>query len=380
VYLILVPFYLLGKTPAAGRQHPEGGVPQLADYFMVALMGLVLGTVPARLARPAVHVVGAFACFVCYAALVNFAWAASLEDLSLLKSSLFYAYDCALFMTCLVLYAAFKDRFLKATVYAVGASVVLQALISPLATRPTSDRQAVFFNDENQLGYYCVLAATILVLGARRFAIGLRYQLPWYVAVAYLAVISQCRAALAGLAVLAVVAVLGRPVRLVLALAALAAIYVIVITPPPPLAKSEERLISLGEYDTPATRGYDRILNYPEHLLFGAGEGAYERFRSELYASEIHSGPGTLLFCYGLVGVGLFACGLGLIVKGDPAAALWLLPAFVHGVAHQGLRFTFFWTMLGFVCCVALATPRPARARGAHWLRETRSCVQSWLR
>src|SRR5262249_43630770 len=132
-YPLLVPFYLLGKTPVPGQQKVEGGVPQASDYYLVGLMALVLAGLPLRLSRHALLVARAFSCFVCYTALVNMVWSTALEDLSLLKSTLYYAYDGMLFLTCLMLYSAFKDGFLKVTVYSVGASVMLQAFLSPLA-------------------------------------------------------------------------------------------------------------------------------------------------------------------------------------------------------------------------------------------------------
>jgi len=49
-------------------------------------------------------------------------------------------------------------------------------------------------------------------------------------------------------------------------------------------------------------RGYDRLFNYPENIVWGAGEGYYERFDEEI---EFHSWPGTVLFCYGLIGTAL---------------------------------------------------------------------------
>src|SRR5882724_8539891 len=99
VYPLLVPFYLMGKTPIPGTERVEGGVPQLADYYLAGIVGLVFLTLPFRVSRSAVGVVGALIAFVGYTALINLAWATSLEDLSLLKSTLYYVYDGLLFVT-----------------------------------------------------------------------------------------------------------------------------------------------------------------------------------------------------------------------------------------------------------------------------------------
>jgi hypothetical protein len=355
IYPVLVPFYLMGKTPIPGTEKVESGVPQIADYYLVGLMALVFGTLPFRLHRWAVAVALALGGFVVYTGLVNFAWAAHLEDMSLLKSTVFYTYDVMLLLTCLVLHAHFKDAFLWATVRGVGASVVLQALLSPLAPQGNYTRQAVFFNDENQLGYFCVLAASIFAAATRRLSIPLGYRLVVYAAVAYLALLSQSRAALLGLGALMVLAQLDRPVRLMFSLGAALAVAALIAVAPPTWTKAEERLVVAGGYDTAATRGYDRIVNYPEMILFGAGEGAYGRFRSELYGSELHSSYGTLLFCYGIPGTLCFVLALVAIFRRDWTAAIFLVPAFIHGSGHHGLRFAFFWVMLAFLCCKAMA-------------------------
>jgi hypothetical protein len=354
LYPVLVPFYLLGRDTLWTPHKLPGGLPQPADFYVVAVMALALFALPFRVPGPVAAALRGLAAFVGYAALVNFLWASILEDASLVRSALFYAYDVLLFLTVLLLASRFGERFLRLTVRSVAASVFLQAALSPFVMTSLSDRQQLFFHSENQLGYYAVLAATIFAAGARRFHVPVAVRLAFYAAVGYLTLISQCRAAVTGLVALALVAALGRsPWRFLAAVAALAVLYAAVTFAPEFLGKSRERLVTSGEYDTLAARGYDRIGNYPEYLFFGAGEGAYGRFQSDLYDSEIHSSFGTLLFCYGIVGAGLFACALLPLARKDPKTALYLVPAFVHGFAHQGLRFAFFWVMLAFLYCLA---------------------------
>ncbi len=361
LYPVLLPFYFMGRTMNPGTHKFESGVPQVADYFFAAFMVLALFRLPFRLPRATLPVVTALAGFVGYVGVVNFAWAGYLEDASLLKNTLFYVYDCLLLLTCLLLYREYQDEFLKVTVYAVAASVLLQAVLSPLAIDRSQSRQALFFNDENQLGYYCVLAATIFALGSRRVAIPAAFRALFYLAVGYLALLSQCRGGLLALGVLTVVALLGKPFRLLLAGGGLAAAAVVLTMQPSVIGKAEERLVTAGEYDSAETRGYDRIANYPEHLVLGAGEGAYQRFRSALFASEIHSSYGTLLFCYGIIGTLLFSAALFWLIRADVRSALFLIPAFAYGTAHQGIRAAFFWAMLAVLTCIALCPSHPER-------------------
>jgi hypothetical protein len=354
VYPLLVPFHLWGKTPAGGTAHVVGGLPQLADIYLTGIMVLTFLALPARFGRPVVYVVYTLVLFVAYTAIVNLGWATALDDTRLLKYSAFYAYDVCLFLTCVILYQNFKERFLYVTTVAVGTSVVLQVVLSPFAPSSLYSRTALFFSSENHLGYFCVLSGTIFVVGAQRFSIRLSYRLIVYAVLAYLVFISQSRGALMGLGALALVASVQFPLRLVFMLLAGAALYLVISTTPGLVSNNEERLVAEGKYDTFATRGYDRIANHPEYIVLGAGEGAYERFRSAIFAFEIHSSFGTILFCYGIPGTLLFGLALFFICKPDPRIGLYMVPAFIYGTSHQGLRFASFWVMLAFLCCAAL--------------------------
>ena len=68
------------------------------------------------------------------------------------------------------------------------------------------------------------------------------------------------------------------------------------------------RIANVGEQqdDSFTSRGYDRIWQFPEYLLLGAGEGAYSRFRN-WDDNEFHSTFGTIVFSYGFVGSAFFA-------------------------------------------------------------------------
>jgi hypothetical protein len=363
LYPVLVPFYLMGRTLVPGTQRFASGVPQIADYYLVCLMVLTFSTLPVRLAPSMRPIVAALAAFVGYSALVNGTWSAVLEDMSLMKSTLFYAYDFLLFVTCVVLYDAYRERFLKAALYGVMASVALQVMLSPIALQSTTDRQALFFNDENQLGYFCLLIATVFAMVTRRCAVSAWLQVAFFAGVAYLAILSQSRGALAALVVLGFVAVFDRPMHLIAMAGAILAVYLTLMAEPSLTGRSERRLVVAGQYDSAEGRGYDRIFNHPEHTVLGAGEGAYERFRSALYGSEIHSSYGTLLFCYGAVGLGLFGFAIFWIARANLRLALFLVPSVVYGSTHHGVRAAFFWFMLAILTILATELQRRATRR-----------------
>jgi hypothetical protein len=102
-------------------------------------------------------------------------------------------------------------------------------------------------------------------------------------------------------------------------------------------------------------RGYDRIVNHPEYWLLGAGEGYYRRYAetSAIGAHELHSSVGTLLHCYGAIGLGLFVVFVFRVFRRmDRRAILVALAPAAYGLSHQGLRVTLLWVMLALVICL----------------------------
>src|SRR5262249_23015217 len=124
----------------------------------------------------------------------------------------------------------------------------------------------------------------------------------------------------------------------------------------PPVSDAVDRTIkrietdeSFGFYEE---RGYDRIVNNPEYLVFGAGEGGYIRFAENtmIRSHELHSSGGTLLFCYGIAGTFLFLLFLFQIIRvAHMRQIMIVLPTAAYGLSHQGLRVTLFWVFLALM-------------------------------
>jgi hypothetical protein len=371
LFLLAVPFYVMGKTPVPQTLHSlqanqaelseklESGVPQLANYIMGLLMAVALTRIGFRLAPRHVVTVVVFGSFLAYVILINLAWTTLTLDLSISKNTFFYAYDVVLYVTFLVLYSHFGEQFLRVTMHGVAASIFLQVLLSPLAVDLAGFRQCLFFNNPVQLGYYAIAAANIFFVGTQRFRVGGLYQALFYTGVGYLVVLSLTKACLLALALLGVLALRERPFAvlgglLVAAVLVLGSTLVLQDSAPSVIGNLQKRLATEEADESVEMRGYDRLVNHPEYLFFGAGEGAYNRFQSVL-RSELHSSYGTLVFCYGVVGAALFTAGLFLACDLRLKWLISLSPVFLYGLIHHGLRFTLFWVLLANVCCLARA-------------------------
>ena len=101
------------------------------------------------------------------------------------------------------------------------------------------------------------------------------------------------------------------------------------------------------------SRGYLRVLNYPQYLIAGAGELGLDRFHDE--DQEFHSTLGTILFSYGIIGFGIFSFMIYRILNFSGfGQIIYFVPPFLFGLTHQGFRPTFLWVLFG----VLVALPK----------------------
>lgn len=104
-------------------------------------------------------------------------------------------------------------------------------------------------------------------------------------------------------------------------------------------------------------RGFDALLDYPEHLFFGAGQGGYYLYTP--VGNEIHSTWLGILFYYGSFGLFLFLAFLYKIFKKLTFAdkILFLGPMF-YGFTTYNARTTIFWF---FICIFLIKSKRQGK-------------------
>lgn len=362
LFLILDPIYTF-----------KSGLPQPADILITLMGPFALAGWNGRLRRRSLRTMRALMMFMGYVLLSVVVWSLIYNTWSLdykqgfLIAPLFYLFDVYVFLVILVLYERFGERFVWLTVRVVLVSVCFQVLMTFIYTRGGTLRTYGLFNTSNQLGYFSILTASLLLLGQRRLQLTSLQVLVGQVCCAYLALLSASRAALISVGILGAVAVINR-FRTVLVLGAFAAFLTFVTNPfESAMERSRNRIQNdqtLGFFEE---RGYDRLVHNPEYLILGAGEGRYQRFAdtTAIGTHELHSSIGTLLFCYGVVGLSLFLAFLVKVVRGSGIRrTLLLLPPAAYGLTHQGLRFTLFWVLLAFVVMLNDLDERARLARG----------------
>ncbi len=354
-YLIASPFYVVAS-----------GLPQPADGLL-AVMIAVLATGYALRIPVYYDLYLAGALFLSWVAVVNWFWWAQYYDIKFLLSSVYYVYNFAVLLAVITLFNRLQGRFLSATCIALIIAVMIELLF--IVFWPTGRmRSTGTFNNPNQLGYFSILAGACYIVARGESSLRWR-DLAVLCALAYISMLSLSKAAMLSFLALfgAALWFQGTSMRMKLALCAavvFGALFIVAESSVLDTIRNEgasaaalKRLENIGKQDddSAAGRGYDRIWLYPEYMLLGAGEGAFDRFDASMKGgNEMHSTFGTVFFSYGLLGVAFFLFVLWCIFRRAGMRYLaYFLPVFLYGLTHQGLRFSLLWVFLGLIFCVS---------------------------
>jgi hypothetical protein len=274
---------------------------------------------------------------------------------------LFYIFNMLFF--CMVFYLLNKN-FLKNANFlslAILISLFVQVLFG--IGHIGGGRSSLFFNNPNQLGYYSLVSLSIFSALPSKYRANKLIFLVTVLMSAYLILLSNSRAALLGVALLGIIVFIkeGFKVKASSMFFAVTALMlgwyflsqsVFVDTQIKTIKDRAESKVIQGVSEW-QIRGYDRFYLNPEYIFFGAGEGAFERFNSYQHL-EMHSGPGTILFSYGIAGFLIFFSFIKFLIRRNVFYNLILLtPVFLYNLSHQGFRESLFWILLASVFVVS---------------------------
>jgi hypothetical protein len=299
--------------------------------------------------------------FVAYVLVVNAFWFAHTYSSSFLWNSSYYCYNFALFFFVTAIAKEFANEFSSMTRLGIGVGIAMQVLVISFDLGPQHPSGAIgTFTNPNQLGYWAIawLAAFLVLQGRKRLGLSDCLIVGGSV---FLVTASLSRAAMIALAALLSAGLAFQRIEarawLFFGAASCATFFIALAGAQ---LFGEERLWDKAVtelsreslYDSLSARGYDRIWRFEEYLLFGAGEGAYERFSvsPHYFLNELHSAFGNMLFSYGVVGLAIFA---GFVVAVFRVVSwrvgVYSVPVLLFGVAHNSFRFSAFWIFLGLV-------------------------------
>ena len=94
-------------------------------------------------------------------------------------------------------------------------------------------------------------------------------------------------------------------------------------------------------------RGYDKIFLYPQYILFGAGEGKYNRFEKASHMNEIHATFPSILFYYGIIPFTILLIWIIKNLRNSKKGSLVVYIAlFAESFTLLNQRQALFWTII----------------------------------
>lgn len=376
IYLLLKPFYLFSS----------GGM-QIADIFLVlSFTSLILSVIfNKRTKKDFKEVVKSNQLFIFFIALtfiINCLYFIYFEEFRFLLSTVYFIFNL---LAILAFTSFYKDKiFLQRVVNIFKFNLILQLamFLTGIGSYYSADRYMGTFNDPNQFGYYILLSfffiyviKVILAKKEKSFP-----YLVYFTIALFLIIQSASTGILLGLGIFAILITLYHASdylkltyeklrRIIYAIA----IFIFALTPIALLAvnlnhNSREEINLLedqviiertmekfektdGDSDISLLedRGYDIILKYPLYVLYGAGEGGYDRFvlATNNHGLEIHATFPSILFYYGIIPLAILLRWIYRKIKGcDPRIMIVYIALFIESFTLLNQRQALFWMLI----------------------------------
>lgn len=353
-YFITIPFYLW-----------DSGLPQISDFFMVLLLVVYLiktrGNIKYTNEAKSFLLVGLL--FVFHTTFVNVVWMFLMEDISsFIDKPFFYIYNYFIAVLIISLCTYYNEKIYFLIYNSLIVSVLLQIIILFINGGYTGGRMTGSFNNPNQLGYYALLTTSILIVLSNRLKIKPFWFLITYFSNTLLILASLSSTTIISFIILTIFFTFFKMKnknlkrKFVLFLLIILIVIFIMYTQTNFFEKSlmmeglqiRSRTLENKTSGIITERGYNRISEYPEYWIFGAGEGAY--FKKFGINMEFHSILGNIQVSYGIIGLILFLRLLYISIKKNNFNELYILiSVLIYGITHNGIRNSLLWILLSIV-------------------------------
>lgn len=329
----------------------KSGLPQPADMALTLTFLLYLR--PSHLRRVQ-RAFPEYVGFVAWVATVSAVWSMIRSDAQYMRFVAFQVFNLLLFTLVLTTRLNARRTFDTWVARGIAVSSVLQTLAIAAGGRTFRARGS--FNNENQLGYWAVCALGVYTLVRPKPTMR---DLPIVALLLWAELVSTSRAGFVACVIVLMIwgwqlffkskqryffigaGVLGT--MLLIALPSMSAVFGNVEV----FDNLEQRFNKESSSEEMGFRNLDRISNYPEYTVLGAGEGDLDRFPYSLSIIEIHSTPATVLFSYGIPGTLLFIAFFVRVTRRLPWRKQVIMGALVlYSLTHNGMRFSYGWFLI----------------------------------
>lgn len=348
----------------------ESGGVQLSDGFFVLLFVAVFGL------SPRLHVSNnlrkwllVFSGTLLYQMLILCIWQI-ITDLQNIQGNIVISIAYYIFnfmIVCAVIKLHEQTGFERlVTDFSVGLLLSCIVCMVGMIVNPVHDiRQMGFFNNPNQLGYYSVIIYTAVLILKKYIPPTIRIVI--IICACLFAVLSMSKAAIVSIAILLFLSgffyqenkmtIKGFAIRLLTIVAFFVLVYAVlysdwgIISNNQTIITMRYRMLTMFSENDSALgsgRGYDRLKEIGLNIVFGVGEGKYQRFTT-MTGYETHSSYAALVVSYGLVGFFLYAVIIIKALKRNIQRYrhfIFCSGIFLYCVTHNGIRHTLLWVLI----------------------------------
>lgn len=356
-------FFLAGWALGSLYIFPSG-LPQPTDFILAVWILIVFGFLLSRkipCTKSDRKIFIPLLLLIAWIVIVSISNAVYFDIPEIAFPALFYIYNASFFLAYMSCAILFGEHWRKITLDALFYAAMLMLLLYAKNFDIHSSRQLAGFNNPNQLGYYSLLLFCSFTVIARREEVSSARGL-FIIIFSTIGVLSTASLAATGALVLAYIGFYLHYFKLknLKYILVSAPVIVLVLFSISYFTQVDNYILNAWDArlnvlerkmeQVEVERGYNRIVEFPEYIIFGAGErGHFERFGLG-HTHEIHSSLGTLLFCYGILGLLLFSIIYIRAFYSGPFFLLLIAAApIVYSLTHQGLRTTAFWLLIALL-------------------------------
>ena len=341
IYLILFSFFL------SQFYFWSSGVPQFSHLFIMGALLLFFS----KKSEINIEYSSIILLFVGYTICVNFAWYLIILDYSYMMSTVYWIFNLLFFLLMTNLNQVQVKFFYEKLLFLIPVSYIIGIIIwvIGLGRYDFEPRYNGLFNDPNQMAFWVLSTCAIyLYISGSNFK-----KIIVYFLALFLILLTMSRSASIGFLMLTLGFIFSQKgdldKRILVFFGTLVCFSILGYF-----------LYILGAFDSVVLRfveGFDQrnsqaegrgllnFLDYPQYLIFGAGQGAHWLYSP--VNNEIHSTWLGILFYYGIIGVTLFLIFLYQIFKKlSLSNKIILLGPMLYGFTTYSARTLIFWFLL----------------------------------
>ncbi|MCR9477923.1 hypothetical protein NB532_16105 [Vibrio antiquarius] len=309
----------------------SSGLPQISDFLSIlGILCFIVYSLKNKVcfSNDKKMILNIFCFFVLYTWVINISLSIIYSNPEAIKTSIYYTYNLTyafvLIITIETIYSK-NNNILMVNHFVLLSLFIGLILVSLLLILPPDygTRYSLTFNNPNQLASYVMLISVILVFFSidYRRLVTYKYKTLTLIALMLMIIVSIASQSVAAIFAVVMASILfvnfmyvGYQKVVLFFLVFILFIYFISSNIDyyfsEVMVRMDDKISTSSIDEFFKERGYDRIFNHLDLIIFGAGEGIYSRLNSfiidDYYQLELHSTFGNILFSYGLFGFLLF--------------------------------------------------------------------------